>query len=115
MSRLMSVTGELAIVNRYFEYPLEQRLAFREFGTCLGVKCVLLVSTSEFDEDLDTLAGDILDQWEQSVVGSKGDEVTDDALQRQGLKPITKVMYAAALIPGGMYLCGFAVYSPRAH
>ena len=95
-------SGELAFINRYFEYPLQHRLAFREFGTCLGIKCALSVST-EFDEDLDALADEILDRWEQSGVGPKGDDVTNDALQRQGLRPITKVMYAAALIPGGQY------------
>lgn len=100
LERATNDLRELAFINRYFENPLQDRLAFREFGTCMGIKCAQSV-TAEFDEDLDALANDIVDRWEESGVGpKKGDEHANDELQRQGLRPITKVMYAAALIPG---------------
>lgn len=90
-------------MNRYFENPLELRLAFREFGTCVGIKCSLLLSHSEDDKILDGLASDILDEWEQTMVESTGDGTFGKAMQNQGLRPITKVMYTSALIPGGKF------------
>lgn len=90
-------------MNRYFENPLELRLAFREFGTCVGIKCSLSLSDSEDDKVLDGLASDILDQWQQSMVRSTENGTFDEAMQGQGLRPITKVMYASALIPGGKF------------
>ncbi|KAI1172385.1 hypothetical protein F4777DRAFT_561786 [Nemania sp. FL0916] len=64
------------------------RLAFREFGACLGIKC--------YGEGLDTLMDGVeavLDVWKQKVM----EEDEDD----EDLRPINLVMYAAALIPGG--------------
>lgn len=94
--------GELAFVCRYFENPLRQRLAFREFGTCLGIKCAaILASSPEENQDLIGLADDILDEWEEAGIEGGGDGKLDAVIKRQGLRPITKVMYATALIPGG--------------
>jgi hypothetical protein len=60
-------------------------LAFREFGTCLGIECY------GGDEYLSSRTAAIVKFWEGYM-----EEVTAD-----DLRPITLVMYAAALIPGG--------------
>ena len=97
-------SGELAFVCRYFEHPLEQRLAFREFGTCLGIKCAATLAESpEENEDLLGLADDIIDEWEDAGLDEAGVGKVNAVVKKQGLRPITKVMYAAALIPGGQY------------
>ena len=90
------MTDELASINHYFDHPLERRLAFREFGTCLGIKCAF--STSE-DTGLCDLASGILGQWEQSGAATLRSGTLAEA--SLSLKPITRVMYAAAIIPGG--------------
>ncbi|KAF4635536.1 hypothetical protein G7Y89_g2558 [Cudoniella acicularis] len=59
------------------------RLAFREFGTCLGIKCF------DGDEFLLMRVTDVIKFWEDYMK-----DVTPD-----DLRPISMVMYAAALIP----------------
>ncbi|KAF4959211.1 hypothetical protein FGADI_1855 [Fusarium gaditjirri] len=61
-----------------------KRLAFREFGTCLGVHCV------GPDEPLREQVSTLIGFWEDHIHQHDGD----------GLKPISQVMYAAAIIPG---------------
>ncbi|KAI0965214.1 hypothetical protein F4678DRAFT_453357 [Xylaria arbuscula] len=65
------------------------RLAFREFGACLGIKC--------FEEGLEPLmegVETVLNMW-------RGKLLREDEDDRDGdLRPINLVMYAAALIPG---------------
>jgi hypothetical protein len=63
---------------------ISRRLAFREFGTCMGLECYGV------DEGLRGRVGAVVDFWRQHLAQS-----TD-----QDLRPITLVMYAAALIPG---------------
>jgi len=63
----------------------DRRLAFREFGTCLGVRC-----WDPGDEEIEGVVEEILTFWEQHM----------DASTDEDLKPISFVMYAAALIPG---------------
>ena len=63
----------------------QHRLAFREFGTCLGIGCY------GGDEYLASRAAAVVKFWEEYMK-----EVTAD-----DLRPISLVMYAAALIPGG--------------
>ncbi|GJN75539.1 hypothetical protein PLICBS_009642 [Purpureocillium lilacinum] len=63
-----------------------RRLAFREFGACLGVRCV---DAAAADETLQERVRAVLDFWERHQGGEDDD-----------LRPISKVMYAAALIPG---------------
>ncbi|KAI0490191.1 hypothetical protein F4859DRAFT_463933 [Xylaria cf. heliscus] len=68
------------------------RLAFREFGACLGIKC--------YERRLEPLMDGVetvLDIW-------KGKITEDEAHQDQDLGPIHQVMYAAALIPGGKHV-----------
>lgn len=60
------------------------RLAFREFGLCLGLRCW------GCDDWLRTRVEAVIDFWHDFV-----EDPTD-----QDLRPITLAMYAAALIPG---------------
>lgn len=62
----------------------ERRLAFREFGTCLGLRCWGV------DDELKKRLETIIDFWQ----GFLNDATDED------LRPITVAMYAAALIPG---------------
>jgi len=61
-----------------------RRLAFREFGTCMGLECYGV------DEGLRASVGAVVDFWQHHLEQSTGED----------LRPITLVMYAAALIPG---------------
>ncbi|KAI1116764.1 hypothetical protein F5Y14DRAFT_439601 [Nemania sp. NC0429] len=66
------------------------RLAFREFGACLGIKC--------YERNLEALMDgvqSVLDIWERKMVGEGVEDKVDE-----DLRPINLVMYAAALIPG---------------
>ncbi|KAK6949952.1 hypothetical protein Daesc_008275 [Daldinia eschscholtzii] len=63
------------------------RLAFREFGGCLGIKCYV----DDPAQPLHTAAETVLDAWEGRVLDAADED----------LRPINLVMYAAALIPGG--------------
>lgn len=65
------------------------RLAFREFGTCMGLKCYGITG----DEDLERKVEAVLRFWERCLDGSTEDD----------LRPISLVMFAAALIPGGEF------------
>lgn len=62
-----------------------RRLAFREFGTCLGLECY--GADAEIEKGLEAVVG----FWHRYL-----EESTDE-----DLRPISLVMYAAALIPGG--------------
>ncbi|KAM6515879.1 hypothetical protein FALCPG4_014086 [Fusarium falciforme] len=68
------------------------RLAFREFGACLGVQCV------GADEPLKSQIDQLMGFWEKHL----------EQHDRDGLRPISQVMYAAALIPGA-FRRGFIV------
>jgi hypothetical protein len=64
--------------------PGRYRLAFRDFGACLGVGCC-----DAADSSLKMHADQLIRDWEAAF-----------ALTPDELRPITQVMYAAALIPG---------------
>ncbi|PNP60982.1 hypothetical protein FNYG_14263 [Fusarium nygamai] len=64
---------------------ISRRLAFREFGACLGAQCV------QPDEPLKEQVSELIEFWEGHIHQHDQD----------GLKPISQVMYAAAIIPGG--------------
>jgi hypothetical protein len=72
--------------NGYLQLSMRYRLAFRDFGGCLGIGCY------GGDDSLQSWAAEIVSSWEKHMSQTPGD-----------LKPITQVMYAAALIPGGGY------------
>lgn len=65
---------------------MQRRLAFREFGTALGIGCY-----RNSDDYLQSRATEIVTSWEKHIETLTPDE----------LRPITMVMYAAALVPGG--------------
>lgn len=75
---------EAGLMNRSFY----QRLAFREFGACLGISCY------GGDDYLNSRVAAIIEYWE-----SRSHDDPDDHL-----RPISEVMCAAALIPGGKQL-----------
>jgi hypothetical protein len=84
----------------YFDMPMKRRLAFRECGTCLGI------GAATEGEDWSERREKITQAWEETGV------VPDPDLERDGaagsnamadLQPITLVMYAAALNPGGKF------------
>lgn len=64
----------------------KHRIAFREFGACLGVLCSCAES-AKLAEEVDC----VLTFWENYVAEVKSD----------GVQPISKVMYAACRHPGG--------------
>ncbi|KAI1146770.1 hypothetical protein F4825DRAFT_439652 [Nemania diffusa] len=71
------------------------RLAFREFGACLGIKC--------YEEGLESLmegVQTVLDIWERKMIEESSEDEDED---EEDLRPINLVMYAAALIPGGFH------------
>ncbi|TFK49004.1 hypothetical protein OE88DRAFT_453149 [Heliocybe sulcata] len=80
------------VVSRYFDAPLSSRLAFREFGTALGIRC------HSGEEDLQELAKKITKTWEN--------EILEDYDPEDELGPITSVMYVAAAFPGA-FMNGF--------
>jgi hypothetical protein len=77
----------------YFGSSRRRRLAFREFGTCVGIKTAL---AGEPNTRFEIIASKILESWEKDMDVSSSDEMDD-------LGPINLVMYAAALKPGGMF------------
>ena len=80
----------------YFERSTSRRLAFREFGTALGVQSISL----QDEPQLASLSDTICAAWENAGL------VPEPSEKQQGrmaeLLPITAVMYATALIPGVM-------------
>ncbi|KAK5166917.1 uncharacterized protein LTR77_007646 [Saxophila tyrrhenica] len=68
----------------YLERPTSRRLAFREYGTCLGIGCM-----EQSDEISQTYRNHIITTWEEHRSSTPGD-----------LRAISEVMRAAALIPG---------------
>ncbi|RMJ21529.1 hypothetical protein PHISP_07598, partial [Aspergillus sp. HF37] len=79
---------DLFEINRYLERNIKYRLAFREFGTCLGALC-------QDSEDLKVYADAIVTAWDPYMELSISAGMDPD-----DLRPITRVMYASALIPG---------------
>lgn len=71
--------------SRMLRRDASQRLAFREFGACLGVSCV------DADASLKAKVANLLGFWQNHL-----EHNTDD-----DLRPISQVMYAAAMLPGG--------------
>ncbi|KAK4217352.1 hypothetical protein QBC37DRAFT_414911 [Rhypophila decipiens] len=65
-----------------------RRLAFREFGSCLGLRCYGMAG----DDELEGKVRGVLKFWERYLDGE-----TEDL---EDLRPISLVMFASALIPG---------------
>ncbi|KAL1971153.1 hypothetical protein VTN77DRAFT_104 [Rasamsonia byssochlamydoides] len=102
---------ELFEMDRYLERNIKYRLAFREFGTCLGIGCHSEQTTEkERSVDLKSYADAILQCWEPYITLSISKE--DAKLTADDLRPITRVMYASALIPGAFRM-GYLGSEPR--
>jgi hypothetical protein len=86
--------GQLYVQSKYFHRPVTIRSAFREFGACFGAKCSLVLAK-------DTERRDILKACSEHLLNYWEERVHDPGNVFFLLKPITMVMYAAALIPGG--------------
>ena len=83
--------------DKYFDSPTTYRLAFREFGTCLGIGCHYK------GERWSDRAQKILSAWQaRDLMASTPKQ----------LQPITMVMFATALLPGGMSKDGSAYMQP---
>ena len=75
----------LKLLNQgHLDIPTSRRLAFREYGTCLGIGCM-----SDPDDAMKTYRDRIIETWEQHRSSTPGD-----------LRAISEVMRAAAIIPG---------------
>ncbi|KAJ9216240.1 hypothetical protein DTO166G4_2172 [Paecilomyces variotii] len=88
---------ELFEIDRYLERNIRYRLAFREFGTALGIRCQSerTADDKERTKDLTSYADAIVDVWDPYM-----DVSLSDGFDEDDLRPITRVMYATALIPG---------------
>ncbi|PTU20488.1 hypothetical protein P175DRAFT_0531825 [Aspergillus ochraceoroseus IBT 24754] len=87
---------DLFEINRYLDRNIKYRLAFREFGTCMGIRCMSgQDSEMERSVDLKVYSDRILAAWGPYMDLALRTDVTPE-----DLRPITRVMYAAAMIPG---------------
>lgn len=90
---------DLFEINRYLERNVKYRLAFREFGTALGAQCQSHQSTEKDRAvDLKNYADAIITAWDPYMELTLGSDLMHD-----DLRPITRVMYATALVPGGEF------------
>ncbi|KAK3062243.1 hypothetical protein LTS18_004536 [Coniosporium uncinatum] len=77
----------------YFDMSIRRRLAFREFGTALGIR----VGTR--GEEWESKAEKITNVWEEEgLVPEPTGDVRKNGMEK--LLPISLVMYATALLPG---------------
>jgi hypothetical protein len=84
-------------INRYLERNIKFRLAFREFGTSMGIQCQSEVAAEkERSVDLKCYSDAIIAAWDPYMELAISDDLTPE-----DLRPITRAMYASALIPGG--------------
>lgn len=92
----------------YFDRNTKKRLAFREFGTALGMRC------GSGGDDWERRAEQLTMTWDKAglvLIPERGNAAGMNA--EDDLLPITKTMYAAGLIPGGEFndlMCGVLLY-----
>lgn len=99
--RAISCLGFL-VQDGYFDEPVSRRLAFREFGTALGLR-VAMAWVDEADtihSKLQALPDQICKTWEDAGLVPVATKELEGRMAE--LMPITAVMYASALIPGIM-------------
>ncbi|KAG8984929.1 hypothetical protein FRB90_005047 [Tulasnella sp. 427] len=80
--------------------PTSRRLAFREFGTALGLKCCIDLARQH---GLEALPDDLCREWEETGLVPEPTAERKKAMEGSRLAelmPITQVMYASALVPG---------------
>lgn len=88
---------DLLEIDRYLDRNPKYRLAFREFGTAMGAACQAEQSTEkDLAVDLKSYADAIITAWDSQMELTLYSDAPED-----DLRPITKVMYASALLPGG--------------
>jgi hypothetical protein len=93
------LVDDLFEINRYLERSIKFRLAFREFGTCMGLQCES-EQTGEKERAVD------FKSWSDAIIAAWDPYMELSApahLTPADLRPITRVMYASALIPGGKW------------
>ncbi|KAG8916036.1 hypothetical protein FRC01_003419 [Tulasnella sp. 417] len=98
--KAMACLRRLVDDKSYFERPTSRRLAFREFGTAMGVRCLGHLAR---EWEIGHLADDIAREWEMSGLVPEPTPEKKKAMQGSRLAelmPITQVMYASALVPG---------------
>ena len=72
----------------------------------MGLGCAVDTQPVQ-DRNLVALRARLIAQWEKGGIGAKASDPLFSSspvrklVNRQGLKPITMVMYAAAVLPGG--------------
>ena len=115
--------GALIDEQKHFDAPTRFRLAFRELGTCLGVRVQChpgrSASPATAPSDKFTAAEENLQKAEKEEEKAYWDRFLEKVemtwtpcLEKEPpavkpkLQPITLVMYAAALVPGGKYHSG---------
>ena len=87
-------------VNQYLLRNIKFRLAFREFGTSMGAQCqAQQTSEKERAVDLKTWSDAVIAAWDPYMELS-----ISEGLTPEDLRPITRVMYASSLIPGGKWI-----------
>ncbi|OCH86333.1 hypothetical protein OBBRIDRAFT_797302 [Obba rivulosa] len=86
----------------YFEDSPAYRLAFREFGTCLGIQCHVEKHKISMTEEESSFWAACKDK----IISTWAGRLESGAGLREKLVPITQVMYASALIPG-VFIKGF--------
>lgn len=98
---------DLFEINQYLMRNIKFRLAFREFGTSMGAQCQSEHMTEkEGSIDLKSWADSIIAAWDPYMELTIAKGLTPDSL-----KPITHVMYASALIPGGKYELNISIFA----
>lgn len=98
-SSVANRADDLFEINRYLERNIKYRLAFREFGTSLGAQCQSQQSTEKDRAvDLKHYADAIITAWDPYMELTMSSDLTHD-----DLRPITRIMYATALMPGGEF------------
>jgi hypothetical protein len=85
MARTVVLDEEKGLMSR----DASRRLAFREFGTCVGLQCY------GADDEMKRGVEAVVNFWHRYI-----EESTDE-----DLRPISLVMYGSALIPGGELRC----------
>ncbi|KAG9050649.1 hypothetical protein FS837_003749 [Tulasnella sp. UAMH 9824] len=98
--KAMACLRRLVDEKSYFEKPTSRRLAFREFGTAMGVRCLGHLAR---EWEVGHLADDIAREWEASGLVPEPTPQKKKAMEGSRLAelmPITQVMYASALVPG---------------
>jgi len=94
---LTSLTDDLFEIDQYLIRNIKFRLAFREFGTSLGLQCQAEQTTmKDRAVDFKNWADSIIATWDPYMELSISEDMTPE-----DIRPITRVMYASALIPGG--------------